>query len=209
MKVDLKMFDARYLSKTISAVIFFSLYNNIIMIVIDINIITVNIIIKISRTAPLYVGAALVGAGVSVAAATADAGGGGAAVHREGDLEADHVVRHDRVEVGQQFSLLDQDYGDVVDGIVLRGLDGGEASTILPRLTMSSCTRKYFSGGLKIFDPAPVDTQPWPPSDYWRENNMKNFSQSWYCVQMLTYLQRLTPPSREFQKWLVTPWRRN
>ena len=85
------------------------------MIVIDINIITVNIIIKISRTAPLYVGAALVGAGVSVAAATADAGGGGAAVHREGDLEADHVVRHDRVEVGQQFSLLDQDYGDVVD----------------------------------------------------------------------------------------------
>ena len=115
MKVDLKMFDARYLSKTISAVIFFSLYNNIIMIVIDINIITVNIIIKISRTAPLYVGAALVGAGVSVAAATADAGGGGAAVHREGDLETDHVVRHDRVEVGQQFRLLDQDYGDVVD----------------------------------------------------------------------------------------------
>ena len=109
------MFDARYLSKIISAVIFFSLYNNIIMIVIDINIITVNIIIKISRTAPLYVGAALVGAGVSVAAATADAGGGGAAVHREGDLETDHVVRHDRVEVGQQFSLLDQDYGDVVD----------------------------------------------------------------------------------------------
>ena len=56
VKVDLKMFDARYLSKTISAVIFFSLYNNIIMIVIDINIITVNIIIRISRTAPLYVG---------------------------------------------------------------------------------------------------------------------------------------------------------
>ena len=48
----------------------------------------------------------MAGAGVSV---TAAAGGGGAAVQREGDLEADLVVRHVRVEVGQQFSLLDQD----------------------------------------------------------------------------------------------------